>query len=323
MKKLFIIILCLFTMTGCYNYKELKTLGIASSMLIDYANDEYKVIVEINENQKTKTYNGKGSTISEALENTLLNTSKEVYLSHLNTVMFTKSVDVETMVAYFIREPSINTSFYFLLCEDDKVYEKYDEDLGIKIYNILKRHNVYNVFYIIKAIYNDNKDIILPYLKSNGEISSGYIFKDNVPVYEIDYNNVEIYKLLDNILNSNIIAKGYDGFIEINVDEAKTQFNIEDDIVVDINLEATVTQYENDLNLDRVADVKKAQKLLDEEIAKKSKELIDILKVYNSDIFGLDTLINNKYHDIDIHWYDYEFDFNVNTHINKKGLLLS
>ena len=133
MKKILIFIVCLM-LCGCYNYNELEDLDIVSSIVVDYKNEEYFIKLEVVDEDKTKVYDGHGKSLSEAFESITLVSPNEIFLSHLNTVMFTKDVDLLKLTNYFLREPKVNTTFYFILTEISDVYR--DTNLGEDIYKI-------------------------------------------------------------------------------------------------------------------------------------------------------------------------------------------
>ena len=56
MKKI-ILIIALFLLTGCYDYKEINNLGIISAIGIDYQDDEYNVTLEVLNDQADKDSN--------------------------------------------------------------------------------------------------------------------------------------------------------------------------------------------------------------------------------------------------------------------------
>lgn len=318
MKKLLLIIISLCFLTGCYNYNELEDLSVVSSMIIDYQDDNYLISLEVYDNKKTIYYDGSGKSISDALESILLSNEKKVYLSHINAVLFTKNVKVKPMVDYFLREPTTNNTFYFVLSETNDIYKEKDIDLGKKIFKILKRNNVFNFSKLLEIIYNDTKDIIIPYLSESGEIESGYIFKDNKPIHEVSYDYVETYKLLDNIDGSNFISNN----IEIDVTNANTKIKLKDNkFIIDVKVTATVLE-NNKYDLNNNNHLVIVQDTLNEHIKGEINKLLDVLIEYDSDIFGFETMIVNKYK-VKKDWRDFKFDINVNTHINKKGLLKS
>ena len=72
MKKIIILIISIFCLTGCANYHELNELGIVSSILIDYKDNLFYTTVEIIDEENFKTYTGTGSTLTNAFNNALI-----------------------------------------------------------------------------------------------------------------------------------------------------------------------------------------------------------------------------------------------------------
>lgn len=121
MKKIILLFIILFTITGCYDYQELNDRAIVSGISIDYTEEEYIVNYEILNNLKTeepeyKAYmvEGRGETIVEAFQNASDAISKETYLSHLKVLILGENAAKEKMrdiVDYMLREPYIRNIF--------------------------------------------------------------------------------------------------------------------------------------------------------------------------------------------------------------------
>ena len=99
MKKIkYIIIVILFTLTGCLNYVELNDIGIINVIGIDKDNDGYVININMvtptgDDLEKSTTYEVFASTLEEAFDRLYLLTSKKINLSHLELVMFSKNLD--------------------------------------------------------------------------------------------------------------------------------------------------------------------------------------------------------------------------------------
>lgn len=121
MKKIILLFIILFTITGCYDYQELNDRAIVSGISIDYINEEYVVNYEILNNLKTeepeyKAYmvEGSGETIVEAFHDASDALSKETYLSHLKVLILSEDAAREKMrdiVDFMLREPYIRNIF--------------------------------------------------------------------------------------------------------------------------------------------------------------------------------------------------------------------
>ena len=75
MKKI-ILIIFLFLLTGCYDYKEINNLGIVSAIGIDFKDDEYIITLEVlndqinKQSEKVKSYTktAHDSSLAKAIE---------------------------------------------------------------------------------------------------------------------------------------------------------------------------------------------------------------------------------------------------------------
>lgn len=121
MKKLFILILCLF-LTGCYNYKELNKIAIVSSISIDKKDNNYLVGAQVlNVKPKDDTnssnvivYEEEGKTIEEALRNITKKSNKKLYGGHLSKLVISEEVakdGIIDIVDLFQRLPEIKDEF--------------------------------------------------------------------------------------------------------------------------------------------------------------------------------------------------------------------
>ena len=89
-----------------------------------------------------------------------------------------------------------------------------------------------------------------------------------------------------------------------------------------MDLETTVKQITTGEEANNIKDVQKIQERYNKEIENNIYSLMTKLKEYQSDVLGINNMLLNKFHNMDKHFYDYDFDIEVNTHINKKGLLI-
>lgn len=132
--KLLIPILFIFILTGCWNYRELNDLAIATGIAIDEDVDGIEVSVLIANAKKaqvstkegesqTSVYSEKGKTITEALRNINLKFSKEIYIGHLSVIVINEKIAKEGLypiLDYFLREPESSKRFYSIIARDCK-----------------------------------------------------------------------------------------------------------------------------------------------------------------------------------------------------------
>ncbi len=326
MKKLFLAVLILFTLTGCFNYHELENFGITSSILFDYEGDEYKITIEIvekeEEEDKQVLYEGSGKTISDALQKALLSAGKKLSYYHLNAVLLTENVDIHEVLLYLIRNPQINNSFYVVLTESKEVYDNEEDDLGKTISEILKATKSYSFFDIAEVLFDDKLDMALPYLSKDLRIDSVVPYHQFKQLEKLNFEETEIYKMLANVNGSNVDTKcSKDKNFTVNVNSVSTSFKFEDKIKTKVKLEVSIAEFTCDFDLREPKGIDKVESLANKQIKKEIEEVLKKIKDGKADLFGLNQIIYNKRHTLDKSFYDYDFEVEVETHINKKGLI--
>ena len=107
MKKIFnsiVFIIIIFTLSGCFNYKEINDYAIVSGISIDENKEKsvnkYKVGIQIMNAKKDEEsdsslitfYEASGKTIYDALEKIMLDSPKELYLGHNEVVVISEEL---------------------------------------------------------------------------------------------------------------------------------------------------------------------------------------------------------------------------------------
>lgn len=323
MKKIIILFITIFLLTGCYNYHELETLGITSSILFDYVDDKYSLTVEIIEESKPITFKGEGKTISEALERTLRSSGKLLSYYHLNTIILTKNVNIKDILFYLIRNPQVNNTFYIVLTNSTDIFDE-KEDTGKKISDILKRNKSYTFFELSKTLVDDKVDLVLPVIGEDLSVESMMPFSKFKLTKEMHLDKIEIYRILLNESGSYIEGACPDNknFFEINTNQVDTDISIKDKVIIDIDLEASISEFNCNIDTTDVNNIKKLQEIINKEIMNDSYDLIKELQSNNADILGFNRYIFQHNHNLNKDWQNYDYEINVQTHINKKGLIL-
>lgn len=106
MKKIFIILMFILMLSGCYNYKELNEISIISSISIDKDGDEYLVGAQImnakqeeeSESSQVIVYTAKGKTINEALRDMTMKSPSKLYGGHLSKLVISEEVAKEGII---------------------------------------------------------------------------------------------------------------------------------------------------------------------------------------------------------------------------------
>ena len=135
MKKLIIILLFIFGVCGCWNYKELDDYSIITGIAIDKKDDDYEVSILISNASKSSgdnpdssqsksvVYSGKGNSIFKALKDISLISPKELYLDHFSILVISEEIATEgiyNIVDFFLRYPNARKDFSIAIAKDCK-----------------------------------------------------------------------------------------------------------------------------------------------------------------------------------------------------------
>lgn len=103
MKKLFLSILSIFILSGCYNYQELNDLALTSALGIDKTNEGYKItaqVVNTNKSNQTSdssdpeitTYTYEAKTLQEAIRQITLESPNRLYIHQVQIFLISEEV---------------------------------------------------------------------------------------------------------------------------------------------------------------------------------------------------------------------------------------
>lgn len=231
MKKIILIII-LFTLTGCWNYKELNSLAIATGFAVDIVDNEYEVTVLISNAQKESSsdskgsasaavYKGKGKTIFEAIKDASLSISKEIYVGHIEVLVLseeiakTKALEV---IDFFFRYPYTRNQFLLVIAENTKAGDTFEITTPLETYpsqNISKNLEitdklqgyVYTVTFndFVKMIIEEGINPTLPTISIEGSVEEGNKednIKQNKPNTYLKLGTMAIFK------GSNLVGIG-------------------------------------------------------------------------------------------------------------------
>lgn len=199
MKKILILIIVL-SLTGCYNYNELNNLAIATGFAVDIKDNEYEVTVLISNSQKqgsgdskasasAAVYRGKGKTIFEAIKDTSLAISKQIYISHIEVLVLSEEVaknKTSEVIDFFFRYPQTRNEFYLVIAEDCNAGDLFDITTPLETFpsqNISKNLEItdklqgytYTVTFneFVKSLIEEGKNPALPTISIKGNVEEG------------------------------------------------------------------------------------------------------------------------------------------------------
>ena len=310
--KLWILIFFPFFLTGCINYTELNELGIIESIGIEKKDDQYLISVNMidarSENDESdelrKTYEVVGNTITEAMHNLYLKSTKKVYLSHLETLLLSEEVvktDTSLLLDFFLSNPQSRNTFATIVVKENNpsvLLKKTDQTKDIN--DMIEINNQeYGITSPItfedfaRMLLEEGKDAILPTIKLENdtlEVDGYAYFKDNKFQSYLSKEESITYNLLKN-LNPLLLVTS-----DCNNQQISAQLE---------NLRSKIQSKQNKINIHITGSLSilenqcgfPNQQILDtfeEQIAQEVRHLLNQQKIWGSDILGMQSLVRQS-----------------------------
>ena len=147
------LLLILPLLSGCYNYKELNTLGITTSISIDYGDDNFNVIAEVvnplkqqdasNANKSSFViFSSSSPSLQEAFREVVLESPRQLYASQLEIIVLSEEVvnnHLDEVLEYFSRDPETRTEIKVMIARGS------DSTQGITIQTLLSEFSSSNI----------------------------------------------------------------------------------------------------------------------------------------------------------------------------------
>lgn len=136
--KTLVLLITLFSLSGCFNYKEINEYAIVSGISIDEKEDDpskYEVGIQImnakkdeeSDNSLITIYKSDGDTIYEAFEKIMLDSPKELYLGHNEVVVIGENLlkreNPLNYLDYFLRDSQVEKDSLVMVSKGDKAYD--------------------------------------------------------------------------------------------------------------------------------------------------------------------------------------------------------
>lgn len=349
MKKFLLLIISIFLLTGCYDYKELKDIDVITGVGIDYEDGEYVVTLEIlratasgdKQELKTVLVQSEDEVFSKAFETNYTKISKLTYFSHLQLIVVSEEVaqekGMQEIIDFLLRTSKIGNTFYTAVANGYSAYEIFDnkqkdEAVATYLVTLLKNSNensfitVDNQFDLLTSkLLSKGHDIYLPSITIEEEdfkVSGLAIFDgfDMVGYIEDKYSTILSLATMSSM--NNIYVN--DGINAINIDKSDYKIEVEKDkITIVLSLEGTIKSLDKEFSLKDEDTFTWFEDHFSELIKKELETSIQELRYYNSDILGLGNKYYKKYprkyHDGIGNEIDYEIK--VDLDVNKFGIL--
>ena len=200
--KILIIIILLFSLCGCYNYRELNEIAIVSAIGIDKTDDGYKMAVQImntkKEGQDTNSsgsqpkfivYTAEGKTIQGILRDFVLESPRRLYATHLQLLVISEDLakdGISDILDWFARDSESRKQFYVLVSENNQTEDILNTLTSLETLNSKKiTSNIdtdtrflgvaeQTTFENVLATYlNDKQELVLPSIRLEGDSDAG------------------------------------------------------------------------------------------------------------------------------------------------------
>lgn len=342
-KILIIIIPLLFLLTGCYDYKELNSISILSATEINKIDDEFIVSAQaVNPQAPDKTsnaqapfiiYTGRGKTIQEAYRSIANESSKFLYLNHIQILIINEKIAKESLdeiVDYFMRSSAIRTEFYVLIGRDDNILDIITPINDISSASI-KESIENNLKYLgttsditfnelVSIMLDENSEIVLPSIKlindskegenienteetkvnTKYELSNLAIFKDDKLIGYLDEEQSKTYNILQNKINNTILTYecDKDKYMSVEIIDSQSSMDISNKKAnIEVKLSGNLNEYNCSKSLENKKTIEKIEKEFEQKLTESiTKNINEVRTEYNSDIFGfLDNIYKKDY----------------------------
>ena len=187
MKKKILILILIFLLSGCYNYKELNKIAIVSSVAIDKEDNEYLVSAQVmnvkrdEESQSSNVivYSTKGKSIEEAIRKMNTKTSRELYGGHISKLVLSEEIAKEgiiNVIDMFQRLTEIKDEFTITIAKGIEAN---------KVIKIATSPEMVPADYVKSSILNTDVDAALTHSSKLDEFISYYLKDDIDPVVSV------------------------------------------------------------------------------------------------------------------------------------------
>ncbi len=353
MKKILIILIIPFILSGCYDYNELNDLAIISGVGIDYEESKYIVTFEVMSTKKegetsgaTSSYNisASGKTLVEAFNNNGNHMDKIPYFEHTEVVVISEEVakeHLEEVAEYIIRSSKFRNEVYLSIAKDVKAKElisktSEEKPVASTFISDLLEHNkksssasYYNLFTeSLNNILTQGEDAIMPVFTLKDEeitLMGVGIFKDFKLVDILDIKESQILNLLNNFPAQTVLFEdtcGKDKII-ISIYESDISINPNNqNTLITGHLSARINENNCAYDLKDIKTYEILEKKFTNIIEHKLDDIITILKNKESNALKIGKNYYNKYHKpLYFLWTNQEFIYKIDLKINKKGLI--
>jgi len=356
MKKLLLLLIIPFFLTGCFDYQELNQRAIVSGIAIDYKDDEFLVTLELLNSKKSdsekesteKTYyiEGNGKTISEALQNANLKVSKDAYYAHLKVMILSEKIAKQKMdkiLDYFLREPNIRNIFIPVLADGTdanvilKTTTTENPVSSEAIQNLIENNKASDHIALemdfekfADALVDKRKDAVINTIKKEEKalvLTGIAAFEEYQMKTLLNKEEAATYLVLKNESDARYIKtfcnEQEEKYIMIDLYEnKKTDIEYkENKILIKSDLKASIIQDDCNYDFRDPNTYPKVEELFYKVIDEEYKNLVKKLQQNKTDILGINEASYKKERKELANWYQLDVSVKTTLDINKNGLI--
>ena len=351
MKKLLILIILLFSLTGCYDYKEINNLGIISAIGIDYQDNKYIVTLEVLNDQiakdsvKLTSYikKGTGPTLTSAVEDAADKIAHQANYTHVKLLLLSENIitnKFKNIIDFFIRSTYFRENFYILSTIKNtpkEILETTTEESPIASTSIINslESNVYSsnnavlksFDLILEEIITFGIDTCFTNISLNDKefiVDGLSLFKNTNYAGNINNENVKIYNILRNEYYRPTFSKTYgDSLFTISLLTGKPNIKVTNkNIKVTGTLSGKIMDNQTEYNIRNLQTIENINKDFSEILNEKIIDFLKEIQDKKSDILGLSRNYYQKNRKKDANfWQDIPIISTTKFQINKKGLI--
>ena len=206
MRKIIILLIPIFFLTGCYDYRELSDLAIITAVSIDKVDDNLEVTIQVVNPKKEQdttstnepdfvTYTSYAKTVQEALRKVVNDSPAKLYASHMELLVISEEVAknyLNEKLDFFSRDPEPRSEINIFIAKNANPKDELSVITPLinlpstKILSSLESNVEYlgtsqdiTLNYVVDNYLNSYKELTLPILELKGDANEGEK-KDNI-----------------------------------------------------------------------------------------------------------------------------------------------
>lgn len=224
MRKIIILLIPIFFLTGCYDYRELSDLAIITAVSINKVDDNLEVTIQVVNPKKEQdttstnepdfvTYTSYAKTVQEALRKVVNDSPAKLYASHMELLVISEEVAknyLNEILDFFSRDPEPRSEINIFIAKNANPKDELSVITPLinlpstKIISSIESNVEYlgtsqdiTLNYVVDNYLNPYKELTLPILELKGDANEGEK-KDNTSNGETEasllLSNIGIFK---------------------------------------------------------------------------------------------------------------------------------